>query len=237
MDQKTLIELMGLAAFIGWFHTLTGPDHFIPFIAMSKVGRWSLRRTIAITLACGMGHVLSSILIGTLGIGFGLLLNRLVHFESSRGTLAGWLLLGFGLAYMTWGIFRAIRNRPHSHLHAHPDGEVHGHTHNHHGGHAHVHGETDQGSMTPWVLFAIFVFGPCEPLIPILMYPAAQLSVSGALLVAGVFAAATLGTMLTIVVAGYFGLARLSFPRLARYSHAIAGGSIAVCGAAIQLGL
>jgi ABC-type nickel/cobalt efflux system permease component RcnA len=151
--------------------------------------------------------------------------------------VAGWLLLGFGLAYMTWGISRAIRNRPHSHLHAHANGTLHVHDHGHHGGHAHVHDQVERDSMTPWVLFAIFVFGPCEPLIPILMYPAAQLSVSGALLVAAVFAFSTLTTMLTIVLVGYFGLAWLSFPRLGRYSHAIAGGSIAVCGAAIQFGL
>jgi ABC-type nickel/cobalt efflux system permease component RcnA len=238
MDQTTLFELVVLAAFIGWFHTLTGPDHFIPFIAMSRVGGWSLRRTTLVTLACGVGHVLSSILIGSLGIGLGLLVEGLVDFEGSRGNLAGWLLLGFGLAYMTWGFVRAARNRPHTHAHAHHDGTVHHHNHNHHGGHVHVHeGKAPAGSMTPWVLFAIFVFGPCEPLIPVLMYPAAKLSIWGVCLVAGVFAAATLATMLTIVLAGYFGLAPFSFPRLQRYSHAIAGGSIALCGMAIQLGL
>jgi hypothetical protein len=89
MDQKTLGQLVGLAAFIGWFHTLTGPDHFIPFIAMSRVGRWSLLKTVLVTLACGMGHVLSSILLGALGISLGLLLEGLVEFEGSRGALAG----------------------------------------------------------------------------------------------------------------------------------------------------
>ena len=91
--------------------------------------------------------------------------------------------------------------------------------------------------MTPWVLFAIFVFGPCEPLIPVLMYPAAKLSVWGVVLVAATFAVATLATMLSIVSLGCIGLAPFSFPRLQRFSHAIAGGTIALCGAAIQLGL
>jgi len=27
-----------------------------------------------------------------------------------------------------------------------------------------------------WALFLIFVFGPCEPLIPLIMYPAAKLN-------------------------------------------------------------
>jgi sulfite exporter TauE/SafE len=45
------------------------------------------------------------------------------------------------------------------------------------------------------------VLGPCEPLIPLLMYPASQHSLSGTILVAAVFSAVTIGTMLGIVMA------------------------------------
>ena len=74
----------------------------------------------------------------------------------------------------------------------------------------------------------------CEPLIPILMYPAAKSSVSGLLLVTLVFAATTIGTMLTVVYLARKGIASLEFPRLQRYSHAIAGATILICGLAIQ---
>ena len=154
MDDVTLFGLLGTAAFLGFFHTVTGPDHYVPFIAMSKVGRWSFPKTIAITLACGVGHVLSSVLLGFLGIAASLALARLEWFEGVRGDLAAWLLLGFGLAYMVWGIRRAIRNRPHTHAHAHADGAIHAHTHTHHEDHAHPHmAESDPagraGLMTP----------------------------------------------------------------------------------------
>jgi ABC-type nickel/cobalt efflux system permease component RcnA len=235
MDQATLTQLVGLAAFIGFFHTLTGPDHFVPFIAMSRAGRWSLQRTMVITLASGVGHVLSSVVIGSIGIGAGILVQGLNTLEEQRGSVAGWLLLGFGLAYMCWGLVRAIRNRPHTHIHVHENGTLHHHEHGHEGKHLHAHERA--GSLTPWILFAIFVFGPCEPLIPILMYPAANLSWWGVVLVAAVFAVATLATMTVMVVGGYFGLAKLSFPRLERFSHAIAGAAIVLCGAAIQFGL
>ena len=67
--------------------------------------------------------------------------------------------------------------------------------------HLHVHTESERAaSMTPWILFAIFVFGPCEPLIPVLMYPAALQSVAGVLLVTSVFAVVTLATMLGVVL-------------------------------------
>jgi hypothetical protein len=83
----------------------------------------------------------------------------------------------------------------------------------------------------------IFVFGPCEPLIPLMMVPAARASLSGSLIVAGVFAVATLATMLVMVTIGYLGLARLTGPAMQRYSHAACGGAIAACGAAVCLGL
>ncbi len=91
--------------------------------------------------------------------------------------------------------------------------------------------------MTPWVLFVIFVLGPCEALIPLLMAPAARGSWSGVVLVAAVFGLATLGAMLAAVVVGSLGLARFDFAPAARYANAIAGLAVAACGAAIWLGL
>jgi nickel/cobalt transporter (NicO) family protein len=237
VDSTTLTALLGTAAFLGFFHTLTGPDHYVPFVAMSRIGRWSLAKTVAITLACGVGHVGSSIVLGVLGIALGSAVTKLQWFEGLRGDLAGWLLLGFGLAYTAWGVHRAIRNRPHTHVHAHEQGVVHAHSHGHVDEHTHVHAEEKAASMTPWILFTIFVFGPCEPLIPVLMYPAAQLSLWGIGLVALVFSVATLATMTSLVVVAYLGLTKASFIRLERYGHVAAGLALTACGLAIQLGL
>lgn len=238
MPEADLIALCITAAMLGLVHTLLGPDHYVPFIAMSRVGRWSLKKTTTITALCGVGHVASSIVIGAIGIALGWAVGGVEAFEGSRGGLAGWLLLGFGLAYMAWGIQRAIRNRTHGHVHVKSDGSARYHGHEHTGEHTHADaGKADAGSMTPWILFTIFVFGPCEPLIPILMYPAAKQSVPGLAVVTAVFALFTIGTMLTIVVVGSLGLAQLRWHALGRYSHALAGLIIAACGAAIKLGL
>lgn len=90
--------------------------------------------------------------------------------------------------------------------------------------------------MTPWILFTIFAFGPCEPLIPLLMYPAAKLSLSATAVVATVFSVITIGTMLTVVAIGYFGLLKLPVTAMARYSHALAGFAIFACGTMMKLG-
>ncbi len=243
MGDAALLGLMGTAVLVGLVHTVAGPDHYIPFVAMSKVGRWSLRKTLVVTLLCGLGHVLSSVVLGFAGIAAGVLLSKLEWFEGLRGGLASWLLLAFGLVYMVWGIRRAIRNRPHRHRHVHVDGAVHEHVHTHHAEHAHPHvagdatEERTAARMTPWILFTVFVFGPCEPLIPILMYPALRHSPWGVAAVATVFSICTIGTMLTIVTAGYYGLLNLSSSRLERYSHAIAGFALAACGGAMVAGL
>ncbi len=233
------------AASVGLVHTILGPDHYLPFVAMSRVGRWSLTKTVVITVLCGIGHVLSSVVLGLIGIAFGVAVFKLETIEGIRGDVAGWLLLAFGFVYFVWGIRRAIRNKPHEHNHVHSDGTAHSHGHNHTDEHVHVHttlrpadAETaGANALTPWVLFTIFLFGPCEPLIPIVMYPAARGSVWGVVLVAGVFGVVTIGTMTTVVLLSRLAVSSVNFGRLERYGHAAAGLVVLVCGVAIKAGL
>jgi nickel/cobalt transporter (NicO) family protein len=92
--------------------------------------------------------------------------------------------------------------------------------------------------MTPWVLFTIFVFGPCEPLIPLVMYPAARHSIAGVALVTAVFGSITIATMLGFVLTAVHSGRALPLAKLERYSHALAGAAIFLCGVSIQcLGL
>jgi nickel/cobalt exporter len=230
--------LVATAATIGLFHTLLGPDHYLPFIAMSRSGKWSVRKTVLVTAICGIGHVLSSIVLGFVGIAMGIGVGKLEGIEAERGGLAAWALIAFGLAYFIWGIRAVWRNRPHEHNHPHEDGSTHVHTHTHSSGHGHLHARADSKNITPWALFLIFVLGPCEPLIPLLMYPAAKSSLVGVAWVAIVFSAVTVGTMLAVVVVSAYGMKRIPFAGLDRYSHAFAGGTILLCGVAIRfLGL
>lgn len=239
-----LWALLGTAAVIGSVHTLLGPDHYLPFIAMAKARNWTLAKTSVITVLCGIGHVGSSVVLGFIGIAVGIAVGGLEWFEGIRGDLAAWLLTAFGFVYLVWGVHRAIRNRPHTHRHLHAearrDDHEHVHEHSHHDEHAHVHdapAAAEKVNITPWILFTIFIFGPCEPLIPILMYPAAQHSVWGTAMVAGTFSVITIGTMLAVVLAATAGLAMVRLGKLERYSHALAGGALLACGVAIHLGL
>ena len=225
------------AAALGSMHTILGPDHYVPFVMMARAAGWSRSKTLWVTFGCGLGHVLSSVLLGGIGIALGAAVARLEAIEAIRGELAAWLLIGFGLAYGTWGLWRGLKKRSHGHLHNHADGTIHSHLHSHTEKHVHVPGAA-AGQLTPWILFTIFVFGPCEPLIPLLMYPAARASLWGVVLVTLVFGTTTILTMLVTVLVVRAGLVRIGLGTLERYIHAFAGATIALCGLAIQfLGL
>jgi len=241
------------AAFLGFFHTIIGPDHYLPFVMMSWARKWSWIKTTVITVLCGFGHIASSVVLGLIGVWLGLVLKNLTAVESFRGSIAAWLLIGFGLVYFVWGLRRAYRNRPHEHRHFHarPFDELrasselterdkdlhHTHEHSHNHEHAHVHNNHSRVSIAPWALFVVFVFGPCEVLIPTLMYPAAKSSWFGVIIVASVFGAATIATMVGVVLLVRAGVNFIRLSIVERFAHAIAGATICLCGLAIQFGL
>ena len=213
-----LQALSWTALALGIGHTALGPDHYFPFVAMSRVGGWSLRKTVGITVLSGIAHVASSVVIGIVGIWLGLLMFNMESLESIRGDLAAWMFIAFGVIYTMWGVVHAIRFEP-KRTSFDPTASA------------------MRGRMTPLVLVVIFLFGPCEPLIPYLMYPAALGSARGGL-VSLLFGIATVGTMTAFVVAMYLGIGLIR-PSMAwdRYSHLFAGLVVTACGVAIVAGL
>ncbi len=228
------IQLLTItAAGAGFVHTILGPDHYLPFILIGKAKNWNVSKVLLLTFICGIGHILSSVILGLVGIAFGLSLEKLNFIESTRGNLAAWSLIAFGLVYSIWGLRKALKGKPHSHVHLHQDGIFHKHKHTHYNSHSHVHSSKGK-SITPWVLFIIFVLGPCEVLIPLLLYPASQISISGMLQVVVVFGITTLLTMLGIVLMISYGFTFVSTKKISLYTHFIAGILIFLSGVAIQ---
>lgn len=236
MISDQILIFSGIGAGIGFVHTILGPDHYVPFVFMAKARNWRLQKTIMITLLCGLGHVASSVLLGFIGLAVGRSLEDLTALESTRGNWAAWAFTIFGLSYMIWGIYRAIRNKPHKHLHKH-GGLLHTHDHEHHEDHDHLHKAEKLTNITPWILFLIFVLGPCEPLIPTIIYPALNErgSITEAILVSLVFTVVTLVTMVSMVVLLERGMNIVHLKKMERYSHALAGAMLLISGIGILL--
>lgn len=212
--MDTSISILFLTALtIGVTHVILGPDHYLPFIVSSKAGKWSLPKTMFITMITGIGHVIGSVVLGLLGVLLSLNLQRLEIIESIRGDWAGWLLTFFGFVYLIWALFKMN----------------HGHTHK-------IDGQ--KFNSTPWILFIIFALGPCEPLIPLLIYPAAKGNFISVIMVALIFSVSTIFTMMIAVYLGYYGLSLVKLQKLDKYAHVLAGTAIFLSGIAVTfLGL
>jgi nickel/cobalt transporter (NicO) family protein len=199
-----LAPLLFAAVSVAFFHALA-PDHWVPFVALAKSSRWSMRKLAWVTTLAGTGHVVSSLVLGLLGLWAGLAVHRLEGAEAWRGSVGIWLLIGFGVAYALWGFKHAQHHHPHDHPHVSVQDVA-----------------KTFAARRVWMLFAIMVFGPCEPLIP-LMFLAAQQSMPTVWAVSIVFSLVTIGMVVGQSLLGYAGARLIKAPWMERYAHALAG--------------
>ena len=215
------MALLLSAASVAFIHTLAGPDHYLPFIAIAKSRGYGLGKTLVWTALCGVGHVGSALLIAGIFSVFAkwLAAERFEWLQQNQSDLAAYLLIGIGAAYL----LHSLRHRW---------------LHRHGGAHHHLHSLQREkgGGITIWVVFIVFILGPCEALFPVLA--AATVMGSGAVVASTlVFSAVTIATMLAAVAAGMLGLRACRINALQNYAHEIAGATIAACGIAILCGL
>jgi len=196
---------------IAFVHALA-PDHWMPFAVIGKAQKWSRSKLMLMTFVSGIGHVGSSIVVGAIGILLGFSLSKLTTAEAHRGEMALWLLIGFGIAYTIWGIKKA---RDYKHEHVDP-------------------ATMKSKTVTLWTLFAIFVLGPCEPLIP-LMFLATEYGWSGIMVTSLTFSIVTIFMMLIQSLLAYAGIQLIRHDIAERYSHAFAGFVIFLTGAFVML--
>lgn len=188
------------AVSVAFFHALA-PDHWVPFVALAKGSRWSMRKLAWVTMLAGTGHVVSSLLLGLIGLWAGLAIHRLEGTEVWRGSVGIWLLIGFGVAYALWGFKHAQHHHPHVTVQ-----EV----------------AKTYAKRRVWMLFAIMVFGPCEPLIP-LMFVAAQQGMPTVWGVSLVFSLVTIAMVVGQSLLSFAGVRLINAPWMERYAHALAG--------------
>jgi nickel/cobalt exporter len=211
VNEGVFFALAAGAVSVAALHSLA-PDHWAPFAAVARARKWSLGRTIRVTLLCGTGHVTASALLGLIGLFLGL--EVLQAFGERMEAVAGILLIGFGAIYTVWGLRRAVGARLHGHSHVHYD---------------HVH---DPTRVTAWSLFVLFSLDPCVAVFPV-MFAAAPLGAARTGAVVLLYEIATLVTMVALVVPARFGASLLRARWIERYGDAAAGGFIVVVGVVV----
>lgn len=245
MSEALFAPLAMAAVSVAALHSLA-PDHWLPFAALSRARGWSAGRTAAVTLLCGSGHVGFTALLGAAGVLIG---RDLIEGSGARlESVAGVLLVAFGSVYALWGLRRAAG----THLHGGHHGWRHVHDHHHdwrHRGHHH-HGDGSHAEEEPFVvgdahihepsrlavgsLFVVFSLDVCAALLPLIL-ASAPLGLGAAATIVALYAATTLVTMTSLVLAARSGVALLRLPGAHRYEDVLAGALIAAIGLAAMV--
>jgi nickel/cobalt exporter len=236
------LALVAAAISVGAVHALA-PDHWVPFAALARAERWSAPRTAVVTAACGLGHVTVSVALGLLALFFG---YELLHTAGERlESVAGLLLIGFGVAYGVYGVHRAIAGHA---GHAHfpgvsdppglPDSPglpgvpvVSGFSRtDDHGpsGMAHDH---RRRPLTAWTLFLLFSADPCVAVIP-LLFAAAPLGWVSTVTIVVAYELATMTTMVMLVLPARAAASAIRGVWFDRWGDAVAGAVVATVGLA-----
>lgn len=196
---------------MAFLHALA-PDHWMPFAAIGKAQKWSNLRLLWITFISGIGHVGISIVFSIIGILLGFSLSKLKSIEGHRGEIVLWLLIGFGIAYMIWGIKKAREDKNRT-----IDEE-----------------KLKAKTVAVWTMFAIIILGPCEPLVP-LVFLGYNFGWPGVIIVSIAFSIVTIIMMLTQSLLALMGIQLVKNDIAERYSHAFAGLVIALTGVFVMV--
>lgn len=131
-----------------------------------------------------------------------------------RNSLAAWILIVTGILYVLFGLRKTFQSRNRDAIFI---------------------DEKNNGRIR-WILFLVFVLGPCEPLIPLMMHPAVMSQPRAVILTAGIFSLGTILTMLALVMGGCFGWNRFGLKMEGRFGYAAAGVLMIFSGAAVLFG-
>ena len=220
--QLLILTVLSISA----VHTFSGPDHYLPFIVLSRSKKLTLNKTLFWTSLCGIAHVLSSVLLGIIGIFLGWSIKQTFHIEEIRGGFAAWMLLGFGILYLLYAVYSLNKNKIHKHFDASEEGEIYVFEHQ--------HGQNITSNkkykVTPWVMFFIFASGPSEPMIPLIIYPSVHYSLDEVGILILLYTFSTVLTMMLMVLLGYFGAHLFNFKNYEKYLETISASIILVCG-------
>lgn len=206
MSSPVASALALAAATIGVLHTLA-PDHWLPIAAVARARDWDQRRTARVAFLCGFGHVTVSTALGLVALISGTAIVE--AFGARSASVAGVLLVGFGIAYAVWGMRHWIHHKLHGHAHHHP--------------------ARDASRMSTLALFLIYCADPCVAVIPII-FAAAPLSVPATVAIVAVYEASTIATMVVLTAAARAGSSMIQGRWVERYGDSAAGALIAVTG-------
>lgn len=216
--------LLAAAAGVGFGHAIL-PDHWVPLAVLGRTRRYPLGHVARLSGLAGLAHVLVSILLGGVIIAIGLQFRSAI--QSAEDTIVGGLLIATGCGFA----LLELTGRGHAHHHDEHDHE-HGHAHDPH---------PPPGSGRAGRLAAVMVpFGaaasPDLTILPVFL-AAATVSVATAVGSLAIFAAVTIGTIVTLTLAAARGGYEIRGEWLERWGNTFTALVLVVIGVLVLTGV
>ena len=225
--MKTLPALMLAAAGVGFGHAVM-PDHWMPLAVLSRTRRYSTRRTVRLSLAAGVTHVVVSLVLGAALVVVGLQFRDTVSRHTD--VVIGGILLVTGL------VFLAMEMVGHDHSHGHEDHDHNGHEHDHdeHSHHAHDHHRprTLAATVIPFAAAA----SPDLTILPVFL-AAGAVGVAASIGSLLAFAAVTIATIVGLTTATAAGAKLLTAPWIDRGANLLTAGTLLSIGVLVAGGI
>lgn len=103
LEQPVLVSLLG-AGFVTAFLHAALPTHWLPFVLVGRGQRWTLTQVLGVVTAAGVGHIVTTAVVGALIVAAGLVLNQWV--AGVLPALSAGLLILFGVFYLSRALLR-----------------------------------------------------------------------------------------------------------------------------------
>lgn len=236
MNSTVLTTIAATGFTVAFFHAAL-PTHWLPFVLVARARAWGRFKTIAVTLAAGLGHVAVTTLLGLAIAWFG------VELDARVGRAFPWII---GVALLVVGGFYLWRQW-------HGGGVCHhvvpgGHHHaseacGHEEGHTHMQHELEESEMVSaqrgdWAviggLFLMLTLSPCEGFLPVYAV-GAQFGWHGFVVLSAILAVAALAGMTLFTWLALLGLERVNVKALERWEAGLLGVLFCALGVLVVL--
>lgn len=198
--QNTAISLIGATFFIALTHAIM-PNHWMPFALIGKGQKWSLTKTISITAIAGLGHSITTTILGFIIAFLGFHITK--YAETIAEPLAGTILIILGIVFVTIGRLR-------------------------HGTHNHNHSKFSDKTIAI-SLFAMLSLSPCVAALPLFL-AASTFSWSTLVLLSIILSTTTVSGMLVLTTLAYTGVRKINLCSIEEYEKEIIGGILVIIG-------
>ncbi len=257
LNAAPVLLLLVAVVAVGVLHTMV-PDHWVPITVLARQNGWSRAETARAAAQAGVGHVVSTLLIGAVIWLLGVATAQ--RFGGIIDTVSSLALMGFGGWFVVAGLLELRRahgthhdgHHHHGHAHAHDEDAIrHTHIHRHENRpahvHVHAHAFATAHAIAPAIAFdpplhehahratgrgALLLILGSSPMIEGVpaFFAAARFGAGVIVLMALLFAASTIATYVVLCTLSARGLERVRLGPLERYGEVLSGGFIALVG-------